>query len=286
MEAKSPITLHHDDALAAAADFTAAALPFPEIDPVIFSIGVFHLRWYALAYLAGILLGWFFLRRITAKPADPIGHAPLDYLINAGIIGIILGGRLVYVVFYNPEYYIGNPAKILAIWEGGLAFHGGFLGMIAAIIITARRHDVSMIGLGDLIALVAPIGIFFGRIANFINGELYGRVSDAPWAVVFPASDGAPRHPSQIYEALLEGLVLFVILLTAYRWGARQRPGLMIGIFVAGYGISRSVVETFREPDPQLGFIFGGITMGQILSVPMIIIGAVLVRRAMMIKAV
>ena len=257
-----------------------AALPFPDIDPIIFSLGFFHLRWYALAYLGGILLGWFLLKRITAKPQDPIGNAPLDSLINNGIIGIILGGRLVYVIFYNPVYFIDNPLKVFAVWEGGLAFHGGFLGMVAAIIFTAKRHQVSVIGLGDLIAIAAPIGIFFGRCANFINAELYGRVSDVPWAVIFPNTDGRPRHPSQIYEALLEGLLLFVILLIAWRMGARQRPGLLIGIFITGYGIARIIIENFRQPDVQLGFIIGGITMGQILSLPMVMIGAWCIQNA------
>ena len=258
----------------------SAALPFPDIAPIIFSIGFFHLRWYALAYLAGILLGWFLLKRITASPDDPIGHPPLDHLINNGIIGIILGGRLAYVIFYNPAYFIENPLKIIAVWEGGLAFHGGFLGMVAAIIFTAKRHRVSMIGLGDLVAMAAPIGIFFGRLANFINAELYGRVSDVPWAVVFPGTDGSPRHPSQIYEALLEGALLFAILILVWRLGGRKRPGLLIGIFVAGYGVSRMIVENFRQPDPQLGFILGEVTMGQVLSLPMVVIGAWLIRHA------
>ena len=261
-------------------EITSAALPFPDIDPIIFSIGFLHLRWYALAYLAGILLGWFLLKRVTAKPDDPIGHPPLDSLINTGIIGIILGGRLAYVVFYNPSYFLSNPHKILAVWEGGLAFHGGFLGMVLAIVFTARRYQVSMFGLGDLIAIAAPIGIFFGRLANFINGELYGRVSDAPWAVIFPGTNGLPRHPSQIYEALLEGLLLFIILIVAWRMGARQHKGLLMGIFITGYGLARIVVENFRQPDQQLGFILGGITMGQILSLPMVVIGAWLIQSA------
>ena len=262
------------------AEVTFAALPFPDIDPIIFSIGFLHLRWYALAYLAGILLGWFLLKRITAKSGDPIGHPPLDSLINTGVIGIILGGRLGYVMFYSPSYFLSNPHKILAVWEGGLAFHGGFMGMVLAIIFTARRYHVSMIGLGDLIALVAPIGIFFGRLANFINGELYGRITDVPWGVIFPGTNGLPRHPSQIYEALLEGALLFTILMVAWRMGARQRKGLLMGIFITGYGLARIVVENFRQPDQQLGFILGGVTMGQILSLPMVIIGAWLIQFA------
>lgn len=254
-----------------------AAIPFPNIPEAIFSIGFFELRWYALAYLVGILLGWYILRRITDKPNDPIGQPPLDDLINFGIIGIILGGRLVYVLFYNFEYYASNPIDALKVWQGGMAFHGGFLGMVGAIIFTARRHKVDMIKLGDLIAIVAPIGLFLGRLSNFINGELYGRVTDAPWGVIFPETDGLPRHPSQIYEAILEGALLFFILVMAYRMGARQKPGMMIGLFLTGYGSARSFVELFREPDAQLGFIWSGITMGQILSLPMIIIGIALI---------
>lgn len=283
---RMPLFAHHFNASAFSLapspniDVINAALTFPNIDPVIFSIGFFHLRWYALAYLAGILIGWFLLKRLTSKPEDLIGHAPLDALINSGIIGIILGGRLVYVLFYNPTYYLSNPAKIFAVWEGGLAFHGGFIGMVLAVLFTARRYQVSVIGLGDLIALVAPIGIFFGRLANFINAELYGRVSDVPWAVIFPNSDGQPRHPSQIYEALLEGGLLFLILVAAYRMGARQHHGLLLGLFIAGYGLCRMIVENFREPDAQLGFIIGSVTMGQILSLPMVLIGIALILRA------
>ncbi len=262
-----------------------AAIPFPEIPAVIFSIGFFHLRWYALAYIMGVLLGWWILRRVTNPISDPVGSGPIDDLINYGIIGIILGGRLVYVFGYNADYYLAHPFDIIKIWEGGMAFHGGFLGMIGAIIFTARRHNISPIQLGDLIAMVAPIGLFFGRLSNFINGELYGRVTDVPWGVVFPGSGDLPRHPSQIYEALLEGALLFVVLTIAYRLGARQKQGLMGGLFLSGYGASRIVVELFRQPDEQVGFLFtsltsGGITMGQLLSLPMVIIGAWFIIRA------
>lgn len=250
-----------------------AALPFPEIDPVVFSIGMFSLRWYALAYMAGILLGWILLRRLTASPHDPIGRPPLDDLINLGIIGIIVGGRLGYVLGYNAAYYFQNPIEILYIWHGGMSFHGGAIGMVVSIMLVARKHKISFLELGDLIALVAPIGLFLGRIANFINGELYGRVTDVPWGFVFPHGGPFPRHPSQLYEALLEGVLLFIIIGWVYLKDGRDRPGLMIGVFMTGYALSRIIVEFVREPDAHLGFVFGYITMGQILSLPMLAVG-------------
>jgi phosphatidylglycerol:prolipoprotein diacylglycerol transferase len=257
------------------------ALPFPDISPSLFSIGAFELRWYALAYLVGILLGWILIRRVTSAPDDPVGRLPLDDLVNFSIIGIILGGRLVYVFFYNAEYYLANPIDIFKVWEGGMAFHGGFLGVVAAVIFTAFKHKVEIIRLGDLAAMVSPIGLFFGRLANFINGELYGRVTDVPWAVIFPNGGGLPRHPSQIYEALLEGVLLFIIMMLACHMGARRKPGLMIGLFLTGYGMARIFVENFREPDSQIGFLFGGITMGQMLSLPMVLIGFVLINHCL-----
>ena len=257
-----------------------AALPFPDIDPVIFSIGIFSIRWYALAYIFSILIGWWVLRRITSAPDDPVGKAPLDDLLNYGIVGIILGGRIGYALGYNTFYFIQNPIEIFYIWQGGMSFHGGFLGMALSIYLVARKHKISVIALGDLIALVAPIGLFFGRISNFINGELFGRTTDLPWGFVFPNGGPFPRHPSQLYEAGLEGLVLFLLLAVAYKNGARQKKGLMIGIFLAGYGISRTLVETLREPDAHLGFIFGQVTMGQILSAPMIALGIFIISRS------
>ena len=257
-----------------------AALPFPDIDPVIFSIGMFSIRWYALAYISSILIGWWVLRRIASAPDDPVGPAPLDDLINYGIVGIILGGRIGYALGYNTIYFIQNPLEIFLIWQGGMSFHGGFLGMALSIYLVARKHKISVFALGDLIALVAPIGLFFGRISNFINGELYGRTTDLPWGFIFPNGGPLPRHPSQLYEAGLEGLVLFLILLISYKKGARQKKGLMIGLFMAGYGISRTLVETLREPDAHLGFIFGQVTMGQILSAPMIALGIYIIGRS------
>jgi len=253
-----------------------AAIPFPMIDPVIFSIGPFAIRWYALAYLAGILLGWWYLKRLTEQDDDPIGPAPLDALINASVIGIILGGRLGYVFFYNLPYYLNHPLEIFMVWHGGMSFHGGMIGMASAIVIVARRFGINPLALGDLIALAAPIGLFFGRIANFINAELYGRVTDMPWGIVFPGGGEATRHPSQLYEAGLEGLLLFLILRSAFRNGARETPGLIIGIFLSGYGLARIFIEVFREPDQQIGFLFDFLTMGQMLSLPMVIIGVMM----------
>ena len=267
------------------------ALPFPFTDSVLFQLGPLAVRWYALAYMVGILLGWLVLRHITRNPNDPIGRPPLETLLNAGIIGIILGGRLVYVLFYNLPYYANAPIEALYIWQGGMAFHGGMLGMLGGIFYASRRHKVSFLGLTDLVALVAPIGLFLGRIANFVNCELYGHITDKPWGVVFNQgtcvrSDGfAPagnlsRHPSQIYEALLEGVVLFAVLLVLFRLGARQHKGLLAGVFVLGYGCARAFVELFRVPDSQLGFLWLGLTMGQILSLPMLAAGLYLIARA------
>ena len=279
---------------------TSTGLPFPQIDPVALCIGPFALRWYALAYLGGILIGWWLLRRITSDKSDPVGHAPVDAMINAGIIGIILGGRLAYVLFYNLPYFLEHPLQIPMIWNGGMAFHGGALGVLGAIYYVSRRYGVPFPELGDLVALVAPIGLFLGRLANFVNAELYGRVTDSPIGMVFmkpryPAEGvcspsgpvwqavppGLPRHPSQLYEAALEGLVLFAVLLVVYRLGGRRHPGLMMGVFIAGYGLARFAVEFFRQPDEHLGFLFGGATMGQLLSLPMAIFGGVVIAAAL-----
>ena len=262
------------------------ALPFPAIDPVLVSLGPFVVRWYALAYIAGLLIGWWVVARLAEKPAVPGIPSPLtrlmvdDFLLWA-TLGVILGGRVGYVLFYQPAYYAAHPAEILMVWQGGMSFHGGFIGVIAAVILFCRRKAVPVFALGDLIALVAPIGLFFGRIANFINAELYGRVSDVPWAMVFPRGGPLPRHPSQLYEAALEGLVLFVVLYALMRFAnARARPGFLTGAFIMGYGIARVIVELFREPDAQIGYLAFGTTMGQWLSLPLILIGAWLIVRA------
>ena len=255
------------------------ALPFPNIDPVAIEIGPLAVRWYGLAYFAGILLGWLYARRLAesvplwaGQPALTKQHID-DFLLWA-VVGIIVGGRLGYVIFYQPGAFLGDPVAVLRIWEGGMAFHGGLIGTVVAMILFAMRRGISALSLFDVIAASVPFGLFFGRIANFINGELYGRPTDVPWAVIFPAGGPVPRHPSQLYEAALEGVVLFLVLrLMTHRFGSLARPGMTGGAFLALYGSARIFVELFREPDPQLGFIAGFLTMGMILSLPMVVIG-------------
>lgn len=257
-------------------------LPFPAIDPVLVEFGPLAVRWYALAYIAGILLGWRYMRRLVANDrlwAGTPHPTPLDIddFVIWATLGIILGGRLGYVLFYNPAYFASNPADILAIWSGGMSFHGGFLGVVAAMVLFAWRRGLSVLTFFDLAGATAPIGLFFGRIANFINGELWGRTSDVPWAMVFPGAGPDPRHPSQLYEAALEGIVLFLVVrLVTHRFGGLARPGLAAGVFAAGYGIARSFVELFRMPDAHIGYLSGGLTMGILLSVPMIVAGLAL----------
>ncbi|PVE22592.1 prolipoprotein diacylglyceryl transferase [Microvirga sp. KLBC 81] len=263
-------------------------LSFPLLDPVAFSIGPFAIRWYALAYVAGLLGGWFYAKRLAAK-AELWGSSPqpkptdIDDLIVWVALGVVLGGRMGYVLFYNFDAYLQNPLEMFAIWRGGMSFHGGFLGAVLALVLFARSRGLNALALLDMAAVVTPIGLFFGRIANFINGELWGRPApDFPYAVVFPHAGPEPRHPSQLYEALGEGLILFIVMAVAARKFGFKRPGLLGGIFVLGYAIARIVCEFFREPDAQLGFLFGssveglggGITMGMLLSVPMAVVGA------------
>lgn len=263
-----------------------SALPFPNFDPVLISIGPLAIRWYALAYIVGILLGWLYARILIRNEALWGGRAPLtvgnfDDFIVWITLGIILGGRLGYVLFYNPAYFAANPLEIVQIWGGGMSFHGGFAGCVIAVLLFARTAKVPVLSLGDLTCAVAPIGLFLGRIANFINGELWGRTTDVPWAFVFPGAGPLPRHPSQLYEAALEGLVLFVVLAVAVRMGSLKRPGLTIGLFAIVYALGRSFCEFFREPDPQLGFLWGGLTMGMLLSIPLFLAGLAFVRYAM-----
>jgi len=255
------------------------SLAFPAIDPVAVQIGPIAIRWYALAYMAGLLLGWRFCVSLTRRPPFVMATRKLDDLLLYATLGVVLGGRAGYVLFYKPAFFIADPLEVVMVWHGGMSFHGGFLGVIAASLIFARRHGVAPLGLADMLAAAAPIGLFFGRIANFINGELFGRPADVPWAMVFPHGGPLPRHPSQLYEAGLEGLLLFALVGTAaLATRARYRPGLILGLFLLGYGLARSAAEMFREPDAHLGFILGPVTMGQILSAPMILAGiAVLV---------
>lgn len=260
------------------------ALTFPNIDPVAIALGPVQIRWYALAYLAGILLGWFYALRIVkwdeASGARP-NRADIDDWLPFAVLGVILGGRLGYVLFYQPGYYLANPGEILHVWNGGMSFHGGAAGVIISLIAYSLVKGIPMFRLGDLAALCSTIGLFFGRIANFINGELYGRVTDSPLGMVFPGGGPAPRHPSQLYEAILEGLLLFTVLsLMMRKDGVRGRPGIVGGAFLIGYGLCRMFVENFREPDAYLGFLTFGLTMGQWLCVPMIVIGAAFIFRA------
>jgi phosphatidylglycerol---prolipoprotein diacylglyceryl transferase len=260
-------------------------IAFPNIDPVAISIGPLAIRWYALAYIVGIVLGWLYARALVRSEKPWGGPAPittlqLDDFILWVTLGIIIGGRTGYVLFYNPAVFIQNPIAIFKLWEGGMSFHGGFLGCVAAVMLFAIRNNISILSLGDLTTAVAPIGIFLGRIANFIKGELWGRQADAsvPWRMIFPDDPlHLYRHPSQLYEAALEGLLLFAVLAVLVRMGALKRPGLILGSFIAIYALARIASEFFREPDPQLGFLWGGLTMGMLLSVPMIVAGAILV---------
>ena len=262
------------------------AIPFPVIDPILVQFGPFAIRWYALAYITGILLGWRYMRLLAARQTGGPKAVDIDDIVVWATLGIVLGGRLGYVLFYQPGYFLFNPHEVLFLWRGGMSFHGGFLGVLLAVVLFVRRRGIGFLGLADLVACATPIGLFFGRIANFINGELWGRVSDVPWAMVFPGAGPLPRHPSQLYEATLEGLVLFVGLLALWRvGGVRERPGFLFGAFLTGYGASRMIVELFRQPDAHLGFIFAGVTMGQILTLPMIATGLWLMARAKPVPA-
>lgn len=256
-------------------------IAYPAIDPIAVQLGPLAVRWYGLAYFAGILLGWWYVRRLVSderlwgggRPA-PMSLVHVDDLLLWMTVGIIVGGRLGNVILYHPGYYLENPLAILRVWEGGMAFHGGLLGTIVAMIIFSARRGVPVLSLFDVTAAATPIGLFFGRIANFINGELYGRPSDVPWAMVFPQGGPAARHPSQLYEAALEGIFLFGLLrLLTHHFGSLRRPGLTGGAFIAGYGMCRILVEFYREPDPELERLTGFLTMGMVLSLPMVVIG-------------
>ncbi len=253
-------------------------LPFPAINPILFQWGPLAIRWYALAYIAGLIAGWALIRRVVAD--DRLwGGTPrptpdsIDDLLVYCAIGVIVGGRLGNVLFYDPRYYLSHPIEILKVWEGGMAFHGGLIGAAVGIALFARRYKTPVLSVFDLASLAAPIGIFLGRLANFIKPELWGRPTDVPWAIIFPGSDGLPRHPSQIYEALLEGLAVFIALSLAARAGALGRPGLIAGAFGALYGAARIFSEFYRDPDPRLEDLGQGLTMGMVLSAPLIVIG-------------
>jgi phosphatidylglycerol:prolipoprotein diacylglycerol transferase len=253
-------------------------LPFPDIDPIAVALGPVAIRWYSLAYIVGLVAGWRYCRRLAARPPKAIDPDAFDDFLLWATLGVVLGGRLGYVFFYKPAFFLANPLEIFVLWQGGMSFHGGAAGVILAIILFARKRGVSQLSLGDLVACAAPIGLFLGRLANFVNGELYGRAAEVPWAMVFPFDpEQVPRHPSQLYEAALEGIVLFLLLYFLARRGWLERPGAIGGAFLAGYGLARIVVEFFRQPDAHLGFLLGFTTMGQVLSLPLVIAGAILI---------
>jgi phosphatidylglycerol:prolipoprotein diacylglycerol transferase len=259
-------------------------IPFPDIDPVLVQIGPFAIRWYALAYIAGLVIGWQIMRRLCVQPPKVLTPEKIDDFLLWAALGVILGGRLGYVLFYKPADFLAHPMQILIIWEGGMSFHGGLLGVIAAILAFSWRNAISPFLLSDLISIVTPIGLFFGRLANFINGELWGRPTDVPWAMVFPRADMLPRHPSQLYQATFEGMAVLAVVVAVWKWtGGRRRPGLITGVFCIGYALARIAGETFREPDAFLGFILGSawLTMGMLLSLPVLAFGTWLVVRAL-----
>ncbi|WP_298260743.1 prolipoprotein diacylglyceryl transferase [uncultured Litoreibacter sp.] len=290
---------------------TIFALPFPDISPEIFTLELgsfsFALRWYALAYIVGLVIAWRIVVDLMKRPllwgdrGAPMTKEQPEDLLTWAILGVVLGGRLGYVLFYQPSYFLSNPVDILKVWEGGMSFHGGFLGVVAAGLAYCWKYKLPTLQVGDAVAVSAPAGLMLGRLANFINAELWGRPTDVPWAFAFPgqAAQNCPnvegictRHPSQLYEAGLEGLVLGLLMLwLAYRRGWLMRSGAMIGVFLAGYGIARGFVEFFRQPDAlfvsegnPLGLAWHmggyGLTMGQILSIPMILLGLALIARA------
>ena len=264
----------------------AAALTFPAIDPVALQIGPIAIKWYGLSYVAGLLFAWWYIRRLVINeqlwpPQRPGVQAMTPIMVDDvmfwGALGVMLGGRLGYVLFYKPAEYFADPMSIFAVWDGGMSFHGGFLGVLLAVYIFARKNNASLLQLFDLGGAAVPMGLAFGRIANFINGELWGRVTDASIGMVFPGAGELPRHPSQLYEAGLEGLALFLVI----RWlthsrGAFKTPGFVAGAFALGYGVARVFVEHFREPDAHIGYLAGPVTMGMVLSMPMILAGAAL----------
>ncbi|MDI7860892.1 prolipoprotein diacylglyceryl transferase [Rhizobiaceae bacterium n13] len=265
-----------------------AAIPFPAIDPVAFSVGPIAVHWYGMAYVAGILIGWYYARRMVSTPSIwPNGQPPMtkthldDFLVWVAL-GIVLGGRIGYILFYDFPAVAANPLRAIEIWNGGMSFHGGLVGTTIAMILFARRNGIIAWSLFDIVAAVCPIGLFFGRIANFINGELWGRISDVPWAIAFPTGGPFTRHPSQLYEAGLEGVALFLLLrLLTHHFNALKSPGLVTGAFISFYAVSRIFVEFFREPDAQIGYLAGNwLTMGMVLSLPMLAIGIWAMARA------
>jgi phosphatidylglycerol---prolipoprotein diacylglyceryl transferase len=281
------------------------AIPFPAFDPVAISFGPIQIRWYALAYIVGLLVGWRYCLALADRPPQLVRRAHVDDFLVWATLGVVLGGRIGYVLFYNLPYYLRHPLEALYLWHGGMSFHGGALGVTIAIVLFTRTRRIPVFAFSDIILEAIPIGLFFGRIANFINGELYGRITNVWWAMIFPNGavradevppqylalcrsvtlpDGpglnCPRHPSELYEAFCEGVLLFLLLWVAERRGARPRPGIVTGCFLIGYAVARMSGELFRQPDPQLGFLMFGITMGQLLSIPVLLAGVLIIRWA------
>ncbi len=261
-------------------------IAYPAIDPVLVRLGPLPIRWYALAYIGGLVGGWAGARILVARPRlwGTRPHPTLlsiDDLVVYIAAGIIGGGRLGYVLFYNLPFYLAHPVDALLVWQGGMSFHGGLIGTAIAMVVFARRNGLPLDSVTDPVAAVVPIGLCLGRLANFIKPELWGRPTDVPWAMIFPGSDGQPRHPSQLYEAGLEGVALFVLLAVIIARGGLRRQGLVTAWFCIGYGCARVACEIFREPDKQLGYLFEGATMGMLLSLPLIAIGLLLLARAL-----
>jgi phosphatidylglycerol:prolipoprotein diacylglycerol transferase len=252
------------------------------LSEVALDLGFFQIRWYSLAYLAGILIGWWYLLKLLARPGAPMARRHADDMVFYATLGIILGGRLGYVLFYRPDFYFANPLEILQLWDGGMSFHGGVIGTSLGILYLARKNGLNWLRVHDYIACCVPFGLFLGRLANFVNGELWGRgPTDVPWAMIFPSGGPVARHPSQLYEAGLEGLLLFLVLwLLFWKTDARYQPGKLVGTFLLGYGLSRFFVEFFRQPDPGLEHLAWGLSMGQTLTVPMILGGLYLIATA------
>ena len=255
---------------------------FPDFDPVAFSLGPIDVHWYALAFIAGLLIGWRYCIWLAGRKPHLLTPRDADEFLLWATFGVILGGRLGYVMLYHPDYYLSHPIAILQIWAGGMSFHGGLVGVLVAAVIFERRRGLHAFVVADIVSAAAPFGLVLGRIANFVNGELWGRVTDVPWAVIFPHAGPEPRHPSQLYEAALEGILLAIVIsILVHFFSTRRRPGLTSGVFLIGYALVRILIETMREPDRHLGLLNFGTTWGQWLSVPMLIAGVWLILRAL-----
>ena len=249
-------------------------LEFPNINPVAIDLGIIQIRWYAISYIVGILFSWGLILNIIKFKNLEIDNKVISELISNSMIGIIIGGRLGYVIFYNPDYYLNNLLEIFKLWNGGMSFHGGFIGVVFAVIYSSKISKTAILILADLIAIAAPIGIFFGRLANFINGELYGRITNHSFGMIFPNAGNSPRHPSQLYEAFFEGFLLFIIMLLFIKFtNILNKKGLITALFLSCYGSFRFMIEFFREPDANIGLLYFNFSMGQLLSLPMIIVG-------------